>query len=87
MSRSIISRARKLLAEPLRRGTTIPIEDGPDRSQRIWYEPSGEKIEKWRDIRAEISDEAKGHKYTYRIVLSQEQGHFGPEHYRADVRS
>lgn len=61
--------------------------DGPDRSQRIWYEPSGEKIEKWRDIRAEIRDEAKEHKYTYRIVLSQEQGRFGPEHYREVVQA
>ena len=61
--------------------------DGPDRTRRVWYEPSGEKIEKWRDIRAEISAEAREHKYTYRIVLSQEQGHFEPEHYREVVQA
>lgn len=61
--------------------------DGPDRSQRIWFEPSGARIEKWRDIRAEIRDEAREHKYTYRIVLSQEQGRFEPEHYREVVQA
>ncbi len=61
--------------------------DGPDRTRRVWYEPSGEKIEKWRDIRAEISAEAREHKYTYRIVMSQEMGRFGPEHYDEVLKS
>jgi len=56
--------------------------EGTDRGARVWYTLAGEKVDRWREIRSEVGQQARENKYTYRMVLSQEESRFGPEHYR-----
>ena len=74
-------KGEKAIAAARAAGDYYTFREGPDQATRTWQTPEGEKVYKWKEIRTEIGRQAKEHKYTYRIVLSQEKGTFGPEHY------
>ncbi len=80
-------KGKKAIAAARAAGDYYTHRDGPDRGTRIWQTPAGEKVYRWKEIRAEIGQQAKEHKYTYRIVMSQEMGRFGPEHYDEVLKS
>ena len=77
----------KAIAAARAAGDYYTHRDGPDRATRTWQTPEGEKVYNWSEIRTEIGQQAKEHKYTYRIVLSQEKGTFGPENYDEVLKS
>lgn len=80
-------KGKKAIAAARAAGDYYTHREGPDRATRTWQTPEGEKVYKWNEIRSEIGEQSKEHKYTYRIMMSQEKGTFGAEHYDAVLKS